>query len=362
MNWDWEKLQEKRQRQSGGGQGPGPGWTPSGPGADPVGESLKKLRNLKFPAGKVIFGLLLFLWLASGIFIVEPAEVGVVLRFGEHVRTVESGPHYHMPFPIESVYKPNVMEIRRVEVGFRSVDRNTAAQQGGVRPVKEESHMLTGDENIVDVQFIVQYQISDPVAYLFNVTQQSWTVKNAAEAAMREIIGYNQIDNALTEGKTEIQTKCRDLLQSILDRYGIGVRVIAVQMQNVHPPREVIDAFKDVASAREDRSRIINEAEAYRNELLPKARGLAAEVVNQAQAYRETVVRNAEGEAARFLAVLEEYNKAKDVTRKRMYLETMEEILSNPEMEKIIMPDRGLSGIVPYLPLDKTLRNKKGGE
>ncbi len=360
MNWDWEKLQEKRQRQSGGGQGSGPNWGPGGPNMDPIGDSLKKLRGLKFPAGKVTLGLLFVLWIASGIFIVEPDEVGVVLQFGQYDRTVEAGPHYHLPFPVETVYKPKITEIRRVEVGFRSIERGSSFQQGALRSVKEESLMLTGDENIVDVQFIVQYQISDPVEFLFNVTQQLWTVKSAAEAAMREVIGHNVIDNALTKGKTQIQSDCRDLLQEILNRYKAGVRVVAVQMQDVHPPKEVIDAFKDVASAREDRSRIINEAEAYRNELLPKARGSAAEIVNQAQAYKETLVKNAEGEANRFLAVLKEYNKAKDITRKRLYLETMEEVLSNPNLEKIIIPNKGMSPVVPYLPLD-SLRDKKGG-
>lgn len=167
--------------------------------------------------------------------------------------------------------------------------------------------MLTGDENIVNVQFSVQYQIKNPVEYLFNVTDQAAVVKNAAEAAMREVIGNSLIDSALTDGKLQIQTEATQLLQEILDRYKVGVRVIAVQLQDVHPPKEVSDAFKDVASAREDKSRIINEAEAYRNELIPKARGLAAEVENQAQAYKETRIRNAEGEANRFLALLKEY-------------------------------------------------------
>lgn len=361
MNWDWEKLQEKRQRQSGGGQGPGPNWGPGGPNMDPIGDSLKKLKGFNFPAGKLILGLVFLLWLASGVFIVEPDEVGVVLQFGQYDRTVEAGPHYHLPYPVETVYKPKITEIRRVEVGFQSTERGTSFQQGALRPVKAESLMLTGDENIIDVQFIVQYQISDPVAFLFNVTQQLWTVKSASEAAMREVIGHNVIDNALTQGKTKIQGDCRDLLQQILDRYNAGVRVVAVQMQDVHPPKEVLDAFKDVASAREDRSRITNEAEAYRNDLLPKARGNAAQIVNQAQAYKETVVKNAEGEANRFLAVFQEYNKAKDITKKRLYLEAMEEILGNPGVEKLIIPEKGLSQVVPYLPLDK-LSGKKGGE
>ena len=354
MNWDWEKLQDKRQRQTGG---PPPGWGSGGPNFDPLGEGFKKLRGFRFPAGKIILGLLLLLWLISGVFIVEPDEAGVILRFGEFNRTVESGPHYHLPFPIENVYKPKVSQIRRVEIGFRSIGRSNTFQQGALRSVKEESLMLTGDENIVDVQFIVQYQIKDPVAYLFNVTNREETVKSAAEAAMREVIGYNVIDNALTKGKLQIQNDCRILLQDILDRYAAGVRVVAVQMQDVHPPKEVIDAFKDVASAREDRSRIINEAEAYRNELLPKARGSAAQIVNEAEGYRQAVVKKAEGEAQRFLSVLAEYNKAKTITQKRLYLETMEKIFSAPGVEKIIMTPDGVSRTVPYLPLD----NVRGG-
>ena len=187
--------------------------------------------------------------------------------------------------------------------------------------------------------------------YLFNVTDQAAVVKNAAEAAMREVIGNSLIDSALTDGKLQIQTEATQLLQEILDRYKVGVRVIAVQLQDVHPPKEVSDAFKDVASAREDKSRIINEAEAYRNELIPKARGLAAEVENQAQAYKETRIRNAEGEANRFLALLKEYEQAKDVTKQRMYLETMEEILSRPGMEKLVLPKDAADRVLPLLPL-----------
>ncbi|ABB39740.1 HflK protein [Oleidesulfovibrio alaskensis G20] len=358
MNWDWEKLQEKRQRQSGGT--PPGNWGPKDPGSDPLGDGIKKLREFRFPVGKLALALLVLLWLFSGVFIVEPDEVGVVLRFGEYNRTVQPGPHYHMPFPMETAYTPKVSQVRRVEVGFRSSE---GFSQGQLRPVKEESLMLTGDENIVDVQFIVQYQIKDPVAFLFNVSQQAWTVKSAAEAAMREVIGYNAIDSALTGGKLDIQNKSRDLLQGILDNYNAGVHVVAVQMQDVHPPKEVIDAFKDVASAREDRSRIINEAEAYQNEILPRARGLAAEIINQAEAYKETRIRDAKGESARFVNVLAEYNKAKDITRKRMYLETMETILSNPDLEKIILSGKA-GGVVPYLPLDKldADRARKGAQ
>lgn len=359
MNWDWEKLQEKRQRQSGHGPNWG-GTPPDGDNPDPVSEGLKKLRGLNFPAGKFILALLLLFWLASGIYIVQPDEEGVVLRFGKYVATTGPGPHYHLPYPIETVYKPKVSQIRRIEVGFRSTGKSSSFQQGQSRTVKAESLMLTGDENIVDVQFIVQYRISNAVDYLFNVTQQSITVKSAAEAAMREVIGHNQIDNALTEGKLQIQNDCRTLLQDILNRYKAGIQVVAVQMQDVHPPQEVVDAFKDVASAREDRSRIINEAEAYSNDILPKARGAAAEIVNEAQAYKESAINKAQGDASRFLAILAEYNQAKSITRKRMYLEAMENVFSGTGVKKVIVPNKGVSPTIPFLPLgDGSMKESK---
>jgi membrane protease subunit HflK len=255
-----------------------------------------------------------------------------------------------MPFPIESVDTPKVTQVHRVEVGFRSLAKGGGQTQ--VRAVPEEAYTLTGDENIVNVQFSVQYKIRDAVEYLFRVTNQAAVVQSAAEAAMREVIGTSEIDSALTDGKLKIQEDATRLLQNILDRYEVGVQIIAVQLQDVHPPQDVIEAFKDVASAREDKSRIINEAEAYRNEILPRARGQAAEMINQSQAYRATRIRAAEGEAGRFLAVLAEYQKAKDVTRKRLYYETLEEILSSAELEKIVLPPGAADRTLPLLPLD----------
>ena len=210
--------------------------------------------------------------------------------------------------------------------------------------------MLTGDENIVNVQFSVQYKINDPVQYLFNVSAPTALVRNAAEAAMREVIGNSQIDSAITDGKLQIQSEATQLLQTILDRYGAGIRVLAVQLQDVHPPREVIDAFKDVASAREDKSRIINEAEAYRNELLPKARGQAAALRNEAQAYTATRVRAAEGEAARFDALRVEYEKAPKVTEQRLYYEAVEEILAASK-DKVVLDGAAAGRALPYLNL-----------
>ena len=220
--------------------------------------------------------------------------------------------------------------------------------------------MLTGDENIVNVQFSVQYKIGDPVKYLFNVSAPTALVRNAAEAAMREVIGNSQIDSAITDGKLKIQSEATQLLQEILDRYGAGIQVIAVQLQDVHPPQEVIDAFKDVASAREDKSRIINEAEAYRNEILPKARGQAAAMRNQAEAYTATRVQTAQGEAARFDALRQEYEKAPKVTKQRLYYETAEDILARSG-EKVLMDGSSAERVMPYLPLPGLAAPHKAG-
>lgn len=352
MNWDWDKLQKQRQGNSRGGGTP--------PGFDDFGEQFKKFKEFKFPGAKFFLLGLALLWLLSGIYIVEPDEVGVVKRFGAFSRITTSGPHYHIPFPVESVLTPKVTQVRRIEMGFRSLTRNRSVpfRQGQERGVPDESLMLTGDENIVSLQFIVQYLIKDAKDYLFNVKDVEATIKNAASAAMREIIGKSKIDDALTTGKQEIQAKTRELMQKILDEYKTGISIMAVQMQNVHPPDQVVDAFKDVASAREDKSRYINEAEAYRNDILPKARGEAARQVNVAEAYKGAKVRKAKGDAAHFTSVLKEYNKAKNITKRRLYLETMEEILSNPDAEKLILSDEALKKSVPYLPLDQISRGK----
>lgn len=362
MNWDWEKLQQRRNRPfGGGGGGGGRDSGGDGPSFPDFSADLKRFKNFRFPIWWV-FVLIGLLWVASGLYIVEPAEIGVVQRFGAYNRQTEPGLHYHLPYPIENVQVPKVTSVRRVEVGFRTIGRTTQQQY---RLVPEESLMLTGDENIIDVQFIVQYIIKDAVHYLFNVFEPDQAVKNAAEAAMREVVGYNQIDSVLTTNKLDIQTNTRDLLQRILDIYGAGILVQAVQLQDVQPPKEVIEAFKDVASAREDKSRFINESEAYKNDILPKARGQAAVLVNQASAYKEQTIRRAKGEADRFLSVLKEYNKAKDVTRTRLYLDAMERVFANPDMDKIVISDEALAKAVPYLPLNTTRRapaGKKGGE
>jgi membrane protease subunit HflK len=375
MNWDWDKLQEKRQKQGMRHQPktPPPNEPPDGSGDgspngfggyEENGDPGKKqggrrtvftppeMPRFRLPNSAFLLAIpaVVLLWLLSGIYIINPDEQGVVLRFGRYNRTEGPGPHYAWPVPIESVYKPPVTRVMRSEAGFRSVGQSRTFQQGQVRSVPDEASMLTGDENIVNVQFSVQYKISDPVAYLFNVDEPEALVRNAAEATMREVIGNSQIDAAITDGKLKIQSDATQLLQTVLNRYTAGIQVLAVQLQDVHPPQEVIDAFKDVASAREDKSRIINEAEAYRNELLPKARGQAAAARNEAQAYSATRVQQAEGDASRFNALRVEYERAPEVTQKRLYYETVEEVLSLSQ-EKVLMEGNAVGRALPVLPL-----------
>lgn len=344
MNWDWEKLQEKRQRQN----------RPQADGFD-LGELKNKFKGYgDFRSSGLKYVVLVFflLWLGSGIYIVNPDQVGVVQRFGAFNRITGPGPHYHLPYPVEKAQTPSVTEIKRLEIGFRTSGYQPAFQKQ-YGNIAKESLMLTGDENIVDVQFIVQYKIKDAKDYLFNVSQPNKTVKDAAEAAMRAVIGKNKIDAVLTTQKYAIQSETQNLLQSILDNYHSGIKITAIKLQDVHPPQQVLDAFKDVASAKEDKSRYINQAQAYRNDILPKARGQVATILNQAEAYKESKIRQAKGESARFVSVLKEYKKAKDVTLKRMYLETMEQIWSRSS-DKIIMSQKAAKGVVPYLPLGKS--------
>ena len=297
-----------------------------------------------------IFGIGLILWLFTGVYTVGPDEVGVVQRFGKYNRTVQSGLNYHMPFPIETVKTPKVTEVKRIEVGFRTVGKNQ------YRTVERESLMLTGDENIVDAELIVQYKIKEPINYLFNFIGPELTLREASEASLRTVIGRHNIDEALTSGKLMIQEETKELLQSILDKYGTGVQVVAVQLQDVSPPKQVIDAFKDVASAKEDKNRMINEAEGYRNDVIPKARGEAQAMIREAEGFRESRIKRAEGDVTKFKAILKEYKKAKDVTRERLYLEAMEEIL--PGLEKYIVPNGEDGNLLNLLNLGGTKGTK----
>lgn len=311
-----------------------------------------RIRLKKTPGIGIIALIILVIWLASGIYIVAPDEAGVVKRFGKYVYTTSPGPHYHLPYPIESVMKPKVTQVRRLEIGFRTVALIPKARY---QYVPDEALMLTGDENIISIEFIVQYKIKDPVAFLFNVKDMQKTVKDAAEASIREIIGKNNIDDALTVGKYRIQQETKALLQRILDSYNSGISMVAVQLQDVHPPKQVAQAFKDVASAREDKIRLINNAQAYRNDILPKAKGNAERIIQEAVAYKEAVVKRAEGEVARFKKALQEYQKAKEITRQRIYIETMEEIL--PNIEKIVVEGKPGSNLLPLLPLREGLKS-----
>lgn len=309
-----------------------------------------QIPNIKLPnLGKtgiwLVLAVVVLIWLATGIYTVGPDERGVVLRFGRMSSTTGPGLNYHLPYPIETVYTPKVTEVKRVEIGFRTIDPGPPARYAA-RP--QESLMLTGDENIVDIDMIVQYLISDPAKYLFSVRDPNGTVHDAAEAALREVVGSKVIDEALTTGKGKIQIETMALIQKILNIYDTGIHIVAVQLQDVDPPKQVRSAFIDVASAREDKNRIINEAQGYRNAIIPETRGKVAQVINEAEAYRAEKTRRATGDADRFKQILAQYLKAKDITRKRLYLETMEDIL--PGIKKIIL-DQRKGGVLPILPL-----------
>ena len=278
-----------------------------------------------------LVGIALLLWMLTGIYVVGPDEVGVVQTFGKYSRAAQSGLNYHFPFPFEKVSTPKVTEVKRIEIGFRTVGKNQ------YQTITRESLMLTGDENIVDAEMIVQYKIKDPVAYTFNFIEPELTVRQAAEASLRTVVGRNNIDEALTSGKFMIQEEAKELIQGILDKYNTGILVDAVQLQDVGPPEQVVAAFKDVASAKEDKNRMINQAEGYRNDIIPKARGEAQSEIREAEGYKEARIARAEGDVSKFNSVLKEYRKSKEVTEIRMFLETAEEVLSN--REKIIVPD-----------------------
>lgn len=294
-----------------------------------------------------VLGIALVLWLLTGVYKVNQDEVGVVQTFGKYTSQTQSGLNYRFPWPIQTVRTPKVTELKKVEIGFRIVNNQ-------VRPVRSESLMLTGDENIVDAQMIVQYNIKDPVAYLFNFTNKQLTVKEAAEASLRTVIGRHQIDEALTAGKLMIQEETKELLQTVLDNYGTGIFVAAAQLQAVGPPEQVIASFKDVASAKEDKNRMINQAEGYRNDLIPKARGEAQASIREAEGYKEARIARAQGDVAKFNAILIEYRKAKTVTKTRLFLEGMEEILQGTE--KFIIPDAKDGNLINLL----NLRTKEG--
>jgi modulator of FtsH protease HflK len=281
---------------------------------------------------------------------VNPEELGVVLQFGKFVRLLPPGLNFRWPYPIEQVELPKVTRVNRIELGMRgSADNRDVSST--TRDVPEESLMLTGDENIVDVDFVVFWQISNAPDFLFNIQDPEVTVKDVAESAMREIVGQSDIEPILTEARAKTEAAVQALMQKTLDSYGAGVQVTQVQLQKVDPPAQVIDSYRDVQAARADQERLQNEAEAYANRIIPEAKGEAERILQAAQGYRDQVVAIAKGDASRFTQVYEQYKKAPDVTRKRMFLETMERVLS--DTDKVIVDEKSGSGVVPYLPLSE---------
>ncbi|MEG3641460.1 FtsH protease activity modulator HflK [Magnetococcus sp. PR-3] len=346
---------------SGGDQGPW-GQRPQNP-QQPDLEQILRAAKEKFggggggnlPGGKMsllfILGVVILGWMATGIYVVALDEQAVITRFGKYVETTEPGPHLHLPWPIETVEaKPKVTIIQSTSVGLPSNFR-------GSRGAKDESKMLTGDENIVDINMIVQFKIKDAADYLFKIVHErgdpSLVVRRAAEAAIREIVGKNKIDEVLTSGKERIQSETEVLVQEILDKYRSGLEVTKVQLKQVQPPDQVVQSFKDVASAREDKVRKTNEAEGYRADILPKAKGDAVRMINEAEAYKQSKVARAKGDVARFNSLYTAYRDAKDVTRTRLYLETMEEVMSRAN--KVILDPDAAKGVLPHLPLDSRI-------
>lgn len=350
-------AQDHFRRHMGGGKGNGG----NGRGGNTGGSQGSPFGGLGF-----ILILVGILWLASGFYIVDQSEEGVVLRFGKYTQTTTPGLNYHLPWPFESVLKPQVERENRVEIGFRDstmvngVNRFPRTRGGDMARniLENESLMLTGDENIVDLNFTVRWKIGNAEDFLFNVSKPEATIKDVSESAMREIIGKRPIDDALTANKAQIELAARDLIQSILDEYGAGVQVNAVELQQVNPPKQVIDAFKDVQAARADAEKAQNEAIGYANDILPKARGQAAQMIQEAEAYKESRVLDAKGQADRFTKQLTEYNKAKDITRQRMYLETMEQVLGKANV--VVMGSKSNQNVLPYLPLGQQTQPKQG--
>ncbi len=350
--------------QSGGGGNNGPwGPRPGGSGGqqpdleDILRKSQDRLRQaMPGGGGGWMFPALIALVIAGvvgwfGFLVtVKADQVGIVLRFGEYVRQLPPGLHFRLPYPIEEVELPQVTRLNRVEIGMRSSEGSGLS----VRDVPEESLMLTGDENIVDIDFVVVWKISDAPDYLFKIQNPQGSVKDVSESSMREIIGQSDIEPILTSSRAETEGKVQNLIQRILDGYQAGIEIVEVQLQKVDPPAQVIDAFRDVQAARADEERLQNEAQAYANRIVPEARGEAERILQSAQGYRDRVIAEAKGEAERFEKVLEEYAKAPEVTRKRIFIDTMQEVLSNTD--KIIIDKDGGGGVVPYLPLSELQR------
>ncbi len=347
-----------------GGKGPwGPGGQNPLPDLDQIIARLQRYLRGVLPGGggnagargaALLAAAAVVLWLASGFYRVQPDEIGVVLRFGAFDRTTLPGLNYHIPWPVESVLRPAVTRINRIEIGYRSAGGDAGSgspRDAAARNLPEESLMLTGDENIVDIDVAVFWRIRDAKAYLFNTRLPAVTIKAVAESAMREVIGRTPIQPALTELRAAIETDVMKEVQTILDSYGVGVEITQVQLQKVDPPQAVIESFRDVQRANTDADRMRNEAEAYRNDIVPRARGAAARVVAEAEGAKQASIVEATGQTRRFLSVLAAYRQAKDVTLQRMYLEAMQDFMSHTPS---VVVDSNLRGLVPFLPLNDT--------
>jgi modulator of FtsH protease HflK len=335
-------LQEKLSNIFGGKKSEGGGGSP---GVFSPGNSMKNL-------GFIAAGILVF-WILSGFYIVDEGIQGVETRFGKYTVTTGSGLNWHIPAPIEQVEKINVQQQRYIEVGYRSGGNGQA--QGTVG-VPKEALMLTKDENYVDVQLAVQYQVKDAKAFIFNLVDPEVTLKHVTESALRGVIGGSMMDFVLTEGRSEVVAQAKKEIQEVMDAYNSGVQVTSVNLQDAQPPEQVQNAFEDAIKAREDQQRFINEAEAYSNDVVPKARGAAARKIQEAEGYKEQVIAQAEGETNRFTKLVTEYKKAPEVTRKRLYLEAMETVMS--ESNAIMIDVKGGNNMM-YLPLDKMIQQKQ---
>jgi len=333
----WRNFNKKLNnllKRKGGGRGDSSGGGEDGPPAGPK----------KYSGGiGLLAGLLLLLWIGSGFYIVNEGQRGIVLRFGKYVESTQAGLRWHLPYPVEVVEPVNVSQVRTVEIGYRNNVRSK---------VLKESLMLTDDENIIDIQFAVQYILKNPEEFLFTNRDPENAVLQAAETAIREIIGKSKMDFVLYEGREQVAAKATELMQDILDRYKIGIAISKVTMQNAQPPEQVQAAFDDAVKAGQDRERQKNEGQAYANDVIPKAKGNAARLLEEAEGYKQRVIASSEGEASRFRQVLVEYSKAPGVTRDRLYLDMMEQVLSNTS--KVIVDQKNGSNLL-YLPLDKLI-------
>src|SRR5258708_5811198 len=332
------KLQQKisgllgfRSRPPGSGGGGGGG------GGSNVGNAV---------GGGIVFVILLIVavWLASGFYIVDEGWRGVVLRLGKYLETTQPGPRWHIPYPIESVERVNVSNVKSVEVGYRGNPKNKQPQ---------EALMLTDDENIVDVQFAVQYTLKSPEDWLFNNKSPDDNVLQAAETAIREVVGKSKMDFVLSQGRSEVSSRVKILMQQILDRYKTGINITTVNLQNVQAPEQVLPAFEDVVRSQQDRERFRNEGQAYANDVVPKARGIAARLIEEANGYRQSVISTAQGDASRFRQILAEYEKAPQVTRERIYLDTMQQVFS--ATSKVVVDQKGGQNLL-MLPLERIMQ------